>query len=287
MMIVRTRRLQTAILTVAVVLIVTGVAASRSDAMQIVRSIDAPGSSPFGLDYIEVSPGIGVIFHTDNQSGDVYRITTGGDPTLLFNVGDSIGLPYATYTAQGICFVGDPDNWEFGVLYILEADRGGAPYYTYVRAFSPDGTHLDTWDVSDIVDRAKGITHDGDHFWLIGNASIVKCDASFNLVQSYPIPWGGGNGGFDFDPITHRLYNADVLNQYVITFARGSSTSEYEWYSGVYNVPALAIGHLYRGTRYLWLMDNSQVQGRIVEVMDQFYDPVESTSWGAIKALFR
>ncbi len=276
-----------AVSAVVLILVAASGAAAPVGGPAVIRTITPPGDSPFGLDYVEDQYGVGTIYHTDNYTGDVYSITTGGHATLLFNVPDALGEPYTHYRAQGICYVGSPDDQRSGTLYILEADRGGSPYYTYVYSFTMDGTHLNTYDVSDIVDRGMGITFDGNHFWVVGNVTLVECDMSFNLVQSHTLPWYVGQGGLDFDPSTYRLYNAPVLGQRVVVFERGAVDYDYTWSTAIYNVPALAIGHVTRETRTLWIMDNSQVQGVITEIHDDYYDPVESASWGAIKALYR
>jgi len=259
-----------------------------ADEPNIIRSITPPGASPYGLDFVADGAGGGFFYHTDWYTGDVYTIDLDGTASLLFNVPQQLGQPYTYYRASGICFVGDGAKEGAGSLYILEWDRGGSPYFTYVHAFSVYGTHAGTYDISGIVSRGKSITHDGEHFWIIGDASLVECDADFNLVETHAIPWGSGDGGLDYDAVLGVLYNAPVLNQAVCVFEPGSASYTYYWYTWVYNVPSIAVGQVTREYRTLWLMDNSQVQGMIVEIEDAYYaTPVEETSWSELKAQYR
>ncbi len=271
----------------AAVLVVACVAAAQSGEMDVVRSFAPPGASSYGLDYVEDRGGNGTLYHTDWYTGNVYTITTSGAATLIFNVPESIGTPYLQYSAGGICYVGSGDDQRSGTLYILEPDRGGAPYYTYVRSFTTDGTHLNTYDVSDHVDRAWAITYDGNHFWLIGPGTLSEFDSNFNFVQAHTRPWGVSEGGLDYDASTDRLYNSSSSYHTFSVFERGASTVDHFWYppdQDHYYVQ-LAIGTVSRETRTLWVMDNSAVL--IKEFHDYYYDPVETTTWGSIKALYR
>jgi len=283
----RPLRLLSASLAVTLVLIVASGAAAGSGEFHVIRSFTPPGANPYGLDYVETSAGVGTLYHTDWYTGDVYSITTGGAATLLFNVPESIGQPYWDYTAAAVCFVGSPDNQAAGTLYIVEPDRGGAPYYTIVRSFAMDGTHLNTWDISDIIARATGITFDGNHFWLIGYAELIECDTDFNLIQDHVIPWAVSDGGLDFDPSTNMLYNLSRGFQSVVVFERGASYITLQQWLGGYGLTSLAIGRVTRESRTLWLLDNSNIPSVIEEIDDLYYDPVESTTWGSIKALYR
>ncbi len=277
-----------AIMAVLTVLAVTSPAAAQSGELDVVRSFAPPGASSYGLDYIEDQYGVGTLFHTDWYTGNVYTITTSGVATLIFNVPESIGAPSLEYSACGICYVGSQDDQRSGTLYILEPDRGGTPpYYTRVRSFTTDGTHLNTYDVGDHVDRASAITHDGGHFWLMGAGSTFsEFDANFNFVNAFYMPWGVSEGGLDFDAATGRLYNSSVADNLISVFTRMGGDSEYAWIppdSGDY--VSLAIGHVSRETRTVWVMDTTAML--IKELHDYYYDPVESTSWGSIKALYR
>ncbi len=283
----RSLRLRSAVPAAALILLIACGAAAQADGMDVVRSFNPPGANPYGLDYVETSTGIGTLYHTDWYTGDVYSITTGGTATLLFNVPDSIGQPYWNYTAAAICFVGDPDNQAAGTLYIVEPDRGGAPYYTIIRSFTLSGAHLNTWDVSDIIGRATGITFDGTHFWLIGYADLVQCDTDFNLVQDHIVPWAVGDGGLDFDAPTNMLYNLSRGFQSLVVFERGAEFITHQQYIGGYGLTSLAIGHITRESRNLWLLDNSNIPSVIMEINDDYYDPVETATWGSIKALYR
>jgi len=193
----------------------------------------------------------------------------------------------ALQPAAAICFVGDPDNQAAGTLYIVEPDRGGAPYYTIIRSFTLSGAHLNTWDVSDIIGRATGITFDGTHFWLIGYADLVQCDTDFNLVQDHIVPWAVGDGGLDFDAPTNMLYNLSRGFQSLVVFERGAEFITHQQYIGGYGLTSLAIGHITRESRNLWLLDNSNIPSVIMEINDDYYDPVETATWGSIKALYR
>jgi len=276
---------------VLVLIIGVGSAAAQQGESRALRSFAPPGDWPYGIDYVEASGGLGTLYHADYESGDVYSITTGGSATLLFNVPTSIGHPSWTFTAAAICFVGDADNQSAGTLYILEPDRGSSPYYTIVRSFSMDGAFLDEWDLSAIVNRGTGIAYDGSSFWLVGYADLVQCDSDFNLIQSHVVPWGVSGGGLDFDASTNLLYNLSTNFDAVVCFERGAeyiTHEQYIGYLGFYvNVPDATIGHVTRESRTLWIVNNTDIPSVIMEINDDYYDPVESTSWGAIKALYR
>jgi hypothetical protein len=283
----RTRRFLSIALTLLLVVGTVSSALAQNGSARVVRSFAPPGASSYGLDYVEDQAGNGTLYHTDWYTGNVYTITTSGVATLIFNVPEAIGVPYLQYSAAGICYVGSGDDQRSGTLYILEPDRGSAPYYTYVRSFTTDGTHLNTYDVSEHTNRAWAITYDGNHFWLVGYGTLTEFDSNFNLVQEHVVPWGVGTGGLDYDPSTDRMYNASSNYNVFSVFERGASAVDYYWLVpdwGHYYVQ-LALGHVSREARTFWVMDNTAVL--IMELHDEYYDPVETTTWGSIKALYR
>jgi len=252
---------------------------------QRLASFPPPGDSPAGIDFVAGDMGGGTIYHVDNYTGDVYSITTGGTATLLFNIAASTGQPYTYWHGNGVCFVGSGDDARSGTLYITRVDRGAAPYEDYVRSFTLDGTHLNTYDVSAIVDRPRGIAHDGTHFWLSSDGGFVKCDADFNLVQQFSGPWGSGNGGLDFDPLTGLLYNAGLGSAYIVVMDTSCASVNSWWLSSNQRV-AVAVGAVTeRDSRTLWVVDNTSIL--IEETEDVHFTPVEGAGWGSIKALFR
>ena len=243
--------------------------------------IPTPCDYPQGIDGSETAG----FYHVDDWDGDVYSVAPDGGATFLFNIREATGEPYQNYHGNGLCFVPSEDDLRTGTLYVTRADRGGSPYTDYVRVFSTEGAHLQTYDVSDIVDRPHGITFDGTYFWLSGDAEFVKCDASFNRIASYVAPWGTGNGPLDYDPITNRLYSAGLGDGY-ITIMDLECNVVHQWYLNHHYRTGIAVGEVDdRGSRSLWVSDSTSVT--IEETPDSYLAPVGVASWGELKALFR
>ncbi len=272
----------TALLTVLVAATTLALCATTA---QSFGSFTPPGSQPAGIDFVSDGGRGGTIYHVDNYSGDVYSLTTGGVPTLLFNIAESVGQPYTYWHGNDVCFVPSGSDQRSGTLYITRVDRGASPYEDYVRSFSTDGTHINTYDVTDIVDRPRGIAFDGTHFWLSSDGGFVKCDTDFNFIEQYTGPWGSGNGALDFDPATGYLYNVGLGYNYVTVMDR-SCALVWNWYLNSNYRVGIAVGPVSaRDSRTLWIVDNTAIV--IEEIEDQYFTPVEGGSWGSIKAMFR
>ncbi|MBD3367988.1 MAG: hypothetical protein GF405_07435 [Candidatus Eisenbacteria bacterium] len=240
-----------------------------------------PCEYPGGIDGSES----GGFYHVDNWDGDVYSVAPDGEATWLFSIAEATGEQYTNYHGMGLCFVPSRGDERSGTLYVTRPDRGAPPYTDYVRVFTTDGTHLGTYDVSDIVDRPHGIAFDGTHLWLSGDAAFVKCDMSFNEIDTYVAPWGTGSGALDYDPVTGFLYSAG-LGDWYITVMDLECSVVHQWYlSSTYRV-GIAVGEVTtRDTRSLWVVDNTTVT--IEEIEDVYLTPVDASSWGWIKSLFR
>jgi len=243
--------------------------------------IATPCDYPMGIDGSES----GGFYHVDNWDGDVYSVASDGEATWLFNIGEATGEQYQNYHGSGLCFVPTKGDERSGMLYVTRPDRGGSPYTDYVRVFTTEGTHVQTYDVSDIVDRPMGITFDGAHFWLSGDTEFVKCDAGFNEVASYVAPWGTGGGALDYDPVTGHLYSA-ALHWAYITVLDLECNVVHQWYLNDDYRVGIAVGELStRDSRSLWVVDSTTVTIELIE--DVYLTPVDASSWGTIKSLFR
>lgn len=248
-------------------------------------SFAPPGTQAAGIDFAPDGAGGGTIYHVDNYSGDLYALTTSGSATLLFNIAEATGHPYTYWHGNGICFVPTEDQ-RSGTFYITRVDRGAPPYEDYVRSFSLDGTYLNTYDVSVIADRPRGITFDGTHFWLTSDGGFLKCDTDFNLIQQYTGPWGAENGALDFDPATGYLYNAGLGSNYIVVMDRNCQSVNWWYLNDNYRV-GIAVGPVTRPLpeRTLWIVDNTAIV--IEEIEDAYYTPVEAASWSTVKTMFR
>ncbi|MBD3349203.1 MAG: hypothetical protein GF400_08435 [Candidatus Eisenbacteria bacterium] len=248
-------------------------------------SFPPPGTHPQGVDFVDDGAVGGTLYHVDNYTGDVYSITPGGTATLLFNIAEQTGEQYTYYHGTGICFVPSGGGGQTGTFYVTRPDRGASPYTDYVRSFDYDGTHLNTWDVSAVCDRPRGIAWDGTHFWLSGDAEYVKCDTDFGLIETYVPPWGTGSGALDFDPVTGLLYSAPLSWSYITVLDLECNVVR-QWYLNDNYRVGVAVGRVTdRGARSIWISDSSSIL--IEETEDVHYTPIEAASWSAVKALFR
>ena len=243
----------------------------------VIDSFGAPGAAPMGVDWDDSS---GMLYHIDELGGRVYSITPDGFATELFSVTEALGLPGDLYVGNGLCF--DPG----GGGTLLVSDFGGyAPLYVdMLYRFSLDGDLLRSVNVDSICDGVVGVCFDGANYWLSSyvRGEIVKCDTAFALVDALAHP-GSSSGGLDFDPDTGAYYVTDIITGTVY------ACDETMTVLGAFGGPAselagVAVGRTVRG-RSLWC--SSFGTGLVYEIDDLYTSPVEPSSWGSIKALFR
>jgi hypothetical protein len=249
----------------------------------VIDSFPSPGEAPLGLDWVE---GRGVLYHVDEVAADVYSITPEGTATFLFSALAQIGYPDSHCLAGGLCYVETPARQAY--LYISDKDgHGDDPYTDRVYQFTLDGTLVNSWDIESICDGVIGICFDGAHFWLSSytNGQIVKCDAAFERVAVYPHPSGSG-GSLDYDPETGYYYVSDfTAGMIYVCDAEMNQIAAYGNPTGSSIMSSLAVGRTTRG-RTLWC-SGVVLTGIIYEIDDDYYNPVEETTWGSIKAQFR
>lgn len=251
-------------------------------ARAVVDSFMTPESSPMGVDWVESR---GVIYHVDENFGNVYTVTPEGDATLLFNMGVQIGIGEVQGIGNGLCFVSGRGRVG-DCLYITDYNGYADPFNDMVYKFRTDGMFLDSWNIQSICDQVLGICYDGTYFYLSSytTSEIVKCDSEFNEVARYAAP--GTAGGLEYDPELGCFYMTDYPSGSIFVISTPPAMSMLDWFVGprIYSC-GVAIARTTRG-RTLWYSTASGM--RIYEIDDDYYNtPVEGTTWGATKALYR
>jgi hypothetical protein len=249
----------------------------------IIDSFLAPGTTPLGIDWVE---GRGVLYHVDEWPSDVYSITPDGTATFLFNALAQLGFTESHCLAGGVCYV--ETSTREAHLYITDKDgHVEDPLTDRVFQFTLDGTLVNSWDIESICDGVIGICFDGSHFWLSSytNGQIVKCNADFQQVAVYPHPMGTG-GSLDYDPETGYYYVTDFMAGMIyVCDAEMNQIAAYSGPTTGFMITSLAVGRTVRG-RTLWC--SGIVTGPFIfEIDDDYYNPVEKTTWGSIKAQHR
>lgn len=243
----------------------------------IIDSFAAPGISPMGVDWVESA---GVLYHVDEEFGDVFEITPEGASTWLFDIETALGTPGAS--GNGICYV---EERQTSYLYITDW-HGHTGSNDAVYKLSLAGSLIDMYPVESFCSGVMGVCFDGASFWLSGDDAgiVVKCDASFSPITTYPHPAGSG-GGMDHDPVTGHFYVGDYITGTI-----------YVCDGGMNALDSFSAGWLTQGTlgvslgrtdrdRTLWV--SNFYSDRIYEIDDEFVSPVEDATWGSVKACFR
>ncbi len=249
----------------------------------VLDSFSSPSTAPMGVDWDDVGQ---TLYHIDQEWGEVYSFQPPSwTASLLFDVPNQIGIGATINVGNGICFV--PDGRD-GSLYITDYGGYGADLVDRVYQFSLDGTLLDSWDVDAICPGGVvGICFDGSSFWLSDlGGDLVKCDESFNLIATYDDPSGSGAGGaLDFDPESGLFYMTDSLFG-AIHVLDGDLNLLGSFSGPAVGAIGVAVGRsAVRDGRRLWF--TSYWTDIIYEIDDEYESPVEHSSWGRIKSLYR
>jgi DNA-binding beta-propeller fold protein YncE len=249
----------------------------------VLNSFPSPDTAPMGVDWDEAGQ---ILYHVDEDSGKVYSFQPPSwMPALLFDVPTQIGIGATDHVGNGICYI--PDGRD-GSLYITDYGGYDADPINRVYQFSPDGTLLGSWDVDAIcTNGVLGICFDGVSFWLSDfRGDLLECDESFNVIAAYGDPSGSGAGGaLDFDPDSGLFYMTHYLLGTI--YVLDGSLNLLDSFAG----PAVAsIGvavgrQVTRDAGSLWFA--SYDTDIIYEIDDEYESPVERSSWGRIKAVYR
>ncbi len=251
----------------------------------VIDSFASPGIAPMGIDWVEAD---GVLYHVDEEFGDVYSITPEGVATWLFDVPTQTGVQGAG--ANGVCYVSVPGR-DDEYLYITDYNGAALPPTDMVYQFTLDGTLVSSWDIESVCDSVIGICFDETHFWLssYSRRQIIKCDAAFNEIAAYSHP-GATAGGLDYDPATGLYYLTEFIWGIVyVCDSEMTVQSVFVAHPTALNMVGVTVGRTVRG-RALWCSKywtDEQQWHSIYEIDDDYYNPVEETSWGFIKAMFR
>ncbi len=258
-------------------------------ARAVVDSFPSPGTKPMGLVWAE--PGL---FHVDEAKGDVYWMAPDGAVVLLFNVLERIGHPESQDCGNGIC---EFNEYMAGQLYITDFNgHKDDPETDRVYHFCTDGTLVSSWDVSAIADGVVGIaTRYGSTFWLTtAGGEVVECNDDFEETARYSIP-GYSGGGIDYDTETHKLYLIDyVTGDVLVCDDEMNVLTVFDGHPTATNMIGVTVGSTARESeRSVWTSTYGSVDPpvapSIFEIDDEYYDPnpVEASSWGAIKGIYR
>ena len=253
----------------------------------VLSSFPSPGERPMGLVWA-----FGGLFHVDEAKGDVYHVEPGGSATHMFSVLEQIGYPDSQDCGNGICW---HNEYMAGQLYITDMDgHEDDPGVDRVYHFCVDGTLTGSWDVSAIADGVVGIaTRYGVAFWLTTTAGeVVECNSDFEEVARYSIP-GYSGGGIDYDYETGKLYLIDrVTGDVLVCDTAMNVLTTFDGHPTATNMVGIEVGKAARG-RSVWTSTygctGPPVEPSIFEIDDEYYDPnpVEDSSWGAVKAEYR
>ena len=231
-----------------------------------------------GVDWIESE---GVMYHVDEEDGDVFAITPDGTATWLFDVPTAVGHPGAG--GNGITYVPGGDGRD-ATLYVT--DYYGSWNRDMVYEFTLTGTLVDSFYVGDFCPGVTGICYDGTYFWLAsyGDVRVFKCDANMDTLASFTHP-DYAPGGMDYDPITDTFYVTGFFSGLVYV-CDGTMTVLESFDTGLPadGVFGVSIGRTYRD-RSLWIADFAD--DFMYEIDDESETPVLPSSWGTIKNLFR
>lgn len=245
-------------------------------ARTVLDSFPSPDVSPMGVEWVEL--GRGGLYHVDESVGNVYSITPEGVATWLFDIPTATG--YAAASGNGICYVE-----EASVPYLYIADYNGFDTVDRIYKFTPTGTFVAEWDVDAFIGQALGITFDGVYFWVasLERGEIIKCNSAFVEVAAYPHP-GGSAGGIDYDPVSGLFYVMTYPGGMVYICDDTMTVQDSFMSQGTAGAMlGICVGRI-RG-RTLWCASfNTEY---IYEILDELVSPVEETTWGSIKALFR
>jgi hypothetical protein len=249
----------------------------------VLDSFSSPSTAPMGIDWDDVGQ---ILYHVDEERGEVYSFQPPSwTPFLLFDVPTQIGAGATIHVGNGICLV--PDG-RAGSLYITDYHGYDADPVDRVYQFSLDGTLLDAWDVGAIcAGGVLGICFDGSSFWLSEyGGDLLECDESFNLIAAHDDPSGSGAGGaLDFDPESGLFYMTDFLLG-AVHVLDGDLNLLDSFPGPAAGSVGVAVGRLIvRDVRSLWFA--SYLTDIIYEMDDEYESPVEHSSWGRIKALYK
>lgn len=272
----------------AVMLAAPAVTAAQEFQRAVIDSFDGPDDRPFGVDWVQ---DLGVMYLVDEWTSQLYSVTPEGSATLLFNIIDSLGVEPGPDAGNAVCYVPGSGEREASIFI---GDYGGAtgfPYHDTVYEFTLGGTLLNTWNVNTQCGSGglSGLAHDGTDFWLNCGYYIVKCDAGFNVLDSFVNPGAGGlatQGGLDYHPVLDVLYVIQYYpgDVYVIDPSDYSTLDSFP--APTEDACGLTIGRPIGGRgRSLWT--TSRATGRVYEIEDTYDTPVETTSWGTVKSLYR
>ena len=249
-------------------------------ARAIVDSFDSPNINPMGVEWWPVTQ---TIYHADELPGTIWEVTPEGGATLLADLAAILG---SSADANDLCLFEDIRQ---PLLFITDwhgAMDNDDPIYVMTLA----GALLDSFDVRPFCPGVLGITHDGIHFWLSSydTGDIIKCDQYFQPLDVYAHPAGYATGGaMDFDPVTGFLYVQDYVTGicYVCDLEMHVIDAFPTCWFGTSTI-GITIGRLSpRSERNLWV--SCFGTGRIYEIEDLYFSPVQDRSWGAVKAMFR
>ena len=255
----------------------------------VMSSFPSPGERPMGLDLMDWGD---ALVHVDEAVGDVCEVAYDGSVMPLFNILEQIGYPDSQDCGNGICWY---NEYMAGQLYV--ADMNGHkddPGVDRVYHFCIDGTFVHSWDVSAIADGVIGITtRYGSTFWLTtAGGEVVECDDDFQEIARYSVP-GYSGGGIDYDYETDRLYLIDWATGDIRVCDTGMNVlTTFDGHPTATNMVGVAVGEAARG-RSVWTSTygcmGPPVDPSIFEIDDEYYDPnpVEASSWGAIKGEYR
>lgn len=231
-----------------------------------------------GLDWV---PSKGIMYLANEIPGEVYEVQPDGSANLLAALGVQLS---GSADANGVCYV---EGSREGLLYIANYNgQDGTQDPIYV--LNEVGTVLDSLDVHAICPGIVGIAFDGTDFWLSSytDGTIVKCNQAFELLQTFPHPAGSlAAGAIDFDADTWHLYISDMASSMIYVCDLSMNVIDVfpgSWLS--FGCLGVTIGRYTRG-RTIWTSNFNA--GKVWELEDSYYAPVECESWSGIKALFR
>jgi hypothetical protein len=258
----------------------------------VVDSFPSPGTKPMGLDYYDVSD---MILHVDEARGDVYEVYPDGSAHLLFNVLDETGYPESADCGNGICHVAHYPAP--GDIYVTDYNgHKDEPGVDRVYKFHPDITRQEwvweSWDVSAFADGVVGVASAyGSTFWLTtAGGEIIECNEDFEEMARYSIP-GFSGGGIDYDTYYNRCYLIDYLTGDVhVCDSAFNVLYSFDGHPTATNMVGVTVGRSTRG-RSVWTSTfgstDPLIDPFIFEIDDEFYSPVEASSWGRVKAAYR